>query len=331
MIVSHKHKLIFVKTHKTSTQTFMKFIKPHLGADDVMAGDSSSVVNENTKLNLNKTFPATGKCAAEYVDVYGNHLPWFMIKEIVGDDIWSEYKKITIERDPRDRLVSLFCFLNSILVMPGMFLPSPSAREKMSGPEIKHMLQHSLLELYPEQVRTYFEEINLLQLLSPKLDLTHADTYGPKGVESERTLYQRTATKMNLRVYEVDNTPEIINNKHGVFPYLDTQDICIRLEPFKKHQATEGQCRFLNYGYYHDGTNMQVDHVIDFDNVGDNIGDCFESNNIKIDCDDKVYNECSQNVHYRKKQHVQQVQWWFSGPRGKQIEKLIDSTFVYHK
>ena len=31
MIVSHKHKFIFIKTHKTSTQTFMKFIKPYLG------------------------------------------------------------------------------------------------------------------------------------------------------------------------------------------------------------------------------------------------------------------------------------------------------------
>lgn len=33
--------------------------------------------------------------------------------------------------------------------------------------------------------------------------------------------------------------------------------------------------------------------MIDFNNVGDNIGDCFESNNIKMDCDDRVYNECS--------------------------------------
>ena len=52
MIISHKHKFIFVKTHKTSTQTFMKFIKPHLGETDVMAGDPANDVNEDTKINV---------------------------------------------------------------------------------------------------------------------------------------------------------------------------------------------------------------------------------------------------------------------------------------
>ena len=92
MIVSHKHKFIFVKTHKTATQTFLKFIKPHLGPDDVMAGDpeerdssTGEIINTNTQINVDKKFE-TGLCASDYQETYGNHLPWFMIKTIVGDD-----------------------------------------------------------------------------------------------------------------------------------------------------------------------------------------------------------------------------------------------------
>ena len=54
MIVSHKHKFIFIKTHKTSTQTFMKFIKPYLGNDDIMAGDPPNEYNENQLRTITK-------------------------------------------------------------------------------------------------------------------------------------------------------------------------------------------------------------------------------------------------------------------------------------
>ena len=52
MLVSHKHKLIFVKTHKTSTQTFHNFMKEHLGPEDVMTGDP----NHGTEINIDKKF-----------------------------------------------------------------------------------------------------------------------------------------------------------------------------------------------------------------------------------------------------------------------------------
>lgn len=323
MIVSHKHKLIFIKTHKTSTQTFMKFIKPHLGPDDIMAGDSSNDVNDDTKLNVYKIFKQTGLCAGDYVEKYGNHLPWFIVKRIVGDDIWNEYAKITIEREPKDRLVSLFCFLNSILIKPGLFLPSPGLRSRMKGPEIKEMLQKSVLDLYPDQVREYFEEINILQLSSPVLDLTADETYGPAGVELERSIYKQHARKLGLRIYQVDNSPLVINDKHGPFPYLNDDDICLRLEPFQKHQATEGQCRFLNYGYYHDGENIRVDHVVKFDNIGDNLRDLFNSTDIDIECNKKIYDNNSQNVHYRDNSKARSTEWWYAGKNGTRLLDLI--------
>ena len=327
MIVSHKHKFIFVKTHKTSTQTFMKFIKPHLGSDDVMAGDPGNDKNEDTKINVDNVFASSGLAAADYQKTYGNHLPWFLIKKLVGDDIWNTYTKFTIERDPHDRLVSLFCFLNSLLVQPSLFQPSPELRSRMKGPAIKELLQNSVLNLYPTQVREYFEELTLMQLETPVLPLTDPDTYGVAGVEAERPLHRAQSDKMNFRLYEVDEIEPVINDKLGTFPYLNTSDICIRLEPFQQHRASEGQCRFLNYGYYHDGESLQVDEVLDFENIGDNIGTFFKNYNIEIPCDKQIYDDNSQNVHYRKAAKTTPVSWWYEGARGDQLKQSIAEKF----
>ena len=329
MIISHKHKFIFVKTHKTSTQTFMKFIKPHLGPNDVMAGDPSNDVNENTKVNVDKVFEATGKSALSYQEKYGNHLPWFIIKEIVGDEIWESYTKFTIEREPKDRLVSLFCFLNSILIQPGLFQPSSDYRKTMKGPEIKGLLENSVLGLYPNEVRSYFEEITIMQLCCEELSITEHFTYSVEGVKKEKTLYPKTAQNLKLRLYEVDKVKPVINGRLGPFPYLNTEDICIRLEPFQNHMASEGQCRFLNYGYYYDGNDIKVDKVISFNNIGENIGKYFKQSGIDIDCNKETYDANSQNVHYRKNKKIKPADWWYKGDRGEELKKLIQKKFHF--
>ena len=101
----------------------------------------------------------------------------------------------------------------------------------------------------------------------------------------------------------------------------------MRLEPFQRHQALEGQCRFLNYGYYHDGKKLQVDHVINFNNVGKNIGQFFKKYDINIDCDKETYDANSQNVHYRKNKQTKPKNWWFQGRKGKEIDRLISKKF----
>jgi hypothetical protein len=331
MIVSHKHKFIFVKTHKTSTQTFMKFIKPHLGPDDIMAGDGSSIVNDNTKLNVDTVFESTGKSPLEYQEKYGNHLPWFIIKEIVGDDMWDEYTTFTIERPAKDRLVSLFCFLNPILINPGHFLPSEAKRSALKGPEIRDMQSKSLLELYPDQVREYFEDITLLQLLAERQPVTQHDTYGVDSLPREREIYKQCAQKHNLmKIFDIDKEPTAFTTRGDVDQIVHSylpDDVWIRAEPYRKHQNTEGQCRFLNYGYYHDGSRNQVDNVIQFNNVGDNIDRFFQNFKINIDCDNETYDMNSQNVHYRKNQKMLPMEWWYQGKKQVDIRRAVDECF----
>ena len=310
-----------------------KFIKPHLGPDDVMAGDASNQVNEDTKVNVDKPFKETGKSALAYQEKYGNHLPWFIIKEIVGDEIWNSYAKITIERNPVDRLVSLFCFLNSILINPSLFIPSQELRLQLKGPEIKDLLSKSLLELYPEEIRAYFEEWAIMQLTCETLPLTDPATYGVEALSKERALYKKRSKELNFKLYDIDDQPVGFTPPsgipHGPFPYLSNQDLYIRLGPFTKHQNTEGKCRFLNYGYYYDGSNIQVDKVLEFNNIGENIGAAFKELGINIACNKSIYNANSQNVHYRKNKKVKEQKWWFEGPRRQELEAAMKKSFLF--
>ena len=138
---------------------------------------------------------------------------------------------------------------------------------------------------------------------------------------------------MNFGMYDIDNEPVAFTPpsgvKHGCFPYLSNKELYIRMEPFVKHQNTEGQCRFLNYGYYYDGKNIQVDKVINFNNIGDNIGEFFKEFKINIKCNKSLYDANSQNVHYRKNSDVKTKDWWFEGERGKLINDIIEKKFNF--
>lgn len=341
----------------------MKFIKPHLGEDDIMAGDPPNEHNENTKINVDKKGP-TGKSALEYQDKYGNHLPWFMIKQIVGDDVWNEYTKITIERNPLDRLVSLFCFLNPVLFSnvwtsktsnylrewydnhaPGTFINEAKKHvlEKLKSAEFA---TQTIYSMFPEQVREYFQEMTLLQLNAKVLPLVNPGTYGQPGIKQENNALEKSCKQLKLKCHDFDREPVLwtANNgvEHGAFPYIKGSkwreihgdDVIIELDWFTKRtrawrMPSKGQCRFLNYGYYYDGKNIKVDHIASFSNVADSLGSIFESSNIDIKCNKALYDANSQNIHYRKKKDIRPVEWWYQGPNGKPLAEKIKNHFNF--
>ena len=344
MIVSHKHKFIFVKTHKTATQTFLKFIKPHLGADDVMAGDPPNDHNADTRLNIETPFPETGKTAKEYQDIYGNHLPWFIIKEIVGDNIWNEYTKITIEREPRDRILSLFYMMNFAITSAPILL-SPDATQKKHAEQkekgdnnmLKNYIQWSkdntIMTAFRDDVRSYFEEWTLTQLETLPLNLTDKKTYGSDAWDQERLELLKTARKFKYNKLVSLCEPEILwktNNGREFmkFPYTNTDEFGIATDYYSTLQHLLGQCRFLNYGNYFDGNKIQVDHVVNFNDVGNNIGKCFDKFKINIKCNKNIYDSATQNAHYRKNlKGKPDNNWWYSGTRSAHLNKVIDRRF----
>jgi len=335
MLISHKHKLIFIKTHKTSTQTFNNFMKDHLGEEDVITGDPK----HGTEINIDKKFP-TGLCALDFREKYGNHLPWFMVKEIVGEDIWHSYKKITIERAPQDRIVSLFCFLNPLLTSLSCKL---NKSIKYSPEERKKYRESTPLKERPEHVRNYFYDWIEVQLNAKELPLLDHTTYSADAIPLELNNYRESAKQLGIDLFFYDQ-PSKIMHEMGTqnlcdFPPLETDRILIpdmnsrnkSHVNFGRYLALEGQCRFLNYGYYHDGESLKIDKVIDYENVANNIGEYFIENNINIKCDKDLYDCKSKNLHFRANHNLPKKEWWFDSERGVKILSSLKRKFIYDK
>jgi hypothetical protein len=92
MIISHKHKFIFVKTFKTAGSSVEKYLYDYLGPSDILRGSE----HDNTP-SLNAAPKARHKTAHEIKLKYPNE--------------WNSYFKFSIDRNPWDVAVSWFYWM----------------------------------------------------------------------------------------------------------------------------------------------------------------------------------------------------------------------------
>ena len=109
MIISHKYKYIFVKTSKvagTSTEIFfeqMSFSKgqPHHSQSEII--NEEGIVGHRGKINYLEKPPT-----------WFNHFNLKEIKKLLNnDDLFNEYFKFSITRNPWDRVVSAYHHFSS--------------------------------------------------------------------------------------------------------------------------------------------------------------------------------------------------------------------------
>jgi|TARA_B110000908_G_scaffold99018_1_gene116958 hypothetical protein len=91
MIISHKHKFIFVKTRKTAGSSIEKYLYNYLGPDDICTG---SEADNTPRLNTAET---NGHRSHEWIS--NNYL-----------EEWKHYFKFAVDRNPWDKLVSAYYF-----------------------------------------------------------------------------------------------------------------------------------------------------------------------------------------------------------------------------
>jgi hypothetical protein len=121
MIISHKHKFIFIKTKKTAGTSIELGLRHLCGPKDVI----TPVRREDERLNngltpqnwcvsgrrdlvrpwLKKILPMP----SDHKD-FSAHTPAVHARRLIGEEIWNSYFKFTIERNPWDRQVSHYCY-----------------------------------------------------------------------------------------------------------------------------------------------------------------------------------------------------------------------------
>jgi len=120
MIISHRHKYIFLKTRKTASTSLEIALSQSCGPDDIITPITPS--DEIIRKELGYRGPQNYKIpiykVPHYIKLYKatkgkrfrfyNHIQADLAKSLIGERIWNEYFKFTVERNPYDRAISRF-------------------------------------------------------------------------------------------------------------------------------------------------------------------------------------------------------------------------------
>ena len=122
MIVSHRHKFIFIKTKKTAGTSVELVLRAFCGPDDIVvplrAADEDLAHGHgprNWRLGppehpARKALRRVFGFPRKKLEGYTAHMAASDVRKLIGDAIWDEYFKFTIERNPWDRQVSHYFY-----------------------------------------------------------------------------------------------------------------------------------------------------------------------------------------------------------------------------
>lgn len=94
MIISHKYKLIFIKTRKTAGTSIEVFLSGRCGPDDVVTPIDPPVAPHQAR-----NHEAGG---------FFNHIDAAGVRARVAREVWDGYEKFCVERNPWDKTLSYY-------------------------------------------------------------------------------------------------------------------------------------------------------------------------------------------------------------------------------
>lgn len=155
MILSHKYKFIFLKTAKAAGTSIEIALSKHLGDNDIITPISppDEIIRRQLGYRGPQNFYVPLRCCSMR-DIAGtlltfrrkkfyNHMSCQEVRSLVGDGVWNTYYKFCIERNPFDRVVSLYYWIHRRE-------PRPTLAQFLEQPEIE-LLSRRGLELYTTQ------------------------------------------------------------------------------------------------------------------------------------------------------------------------------------
>jgi len=138
MIVSHKHKYIFIKPYKTAGTSVELALSAHCGEKDIITPfifDPDPNVRENFgasgPANYVQKVPFVKWRPGDFVRLiqtgkapeirFSEHQTARGIRLLLGDEVWNAYRKISIVRNPWDHAVSFYNWVSYRKQFDGTF------------------------------------------------------------------------------------------------------------------------------------------------------------------------------------------------------------------
>ncbi|MGY8779204.1 MAG: sulfotransferase family 2 domain-containing protein [Longimicrobiales bacterium] len=99
MIISHRHKFIFLKPRKVAGTSVEVALGRHCGDEDIITpiGSFNAAWDQDDYVHRGKTWPG-----------YTRHAPLKQVRAQIGSSIWDQYFKFSIVRNPWDLVVSQY-------------------------------------------------------------------------------------------------------------------------------------------------------------------------------------------------------------------------------
>jgi hypothetical protein len=108
VIVSHRYRFIFIKTHKVAG-TSIEFALTRFAGEDGIVTPFSVRIDERERERSG--FGVARNYKAEAGE-YRAHIPAEEVRKLLGHETFERYFKFSVERNPFDKVVSLYMWLN---------------------------------------------------------------------------------------------------------------------------------------------------------------------------------------------------------------------------
>lgn len=217
MIISHRYRFIFIKTHKTAGSSMEMALGPLCGPEDIitpMESNAGSGIPRNFHENslLGRTYARSRlfrKCLHRHSPQLGGwyyeHMPATRVRQLVSEEVWNGYHKFCFERNPWDKVVSYYNWKKF-----GQRKPMPDFKtwvmEKTHRLPADASLYFDGEQCLMDEVLEYHQFIPRFEALCGKLGIPF-DGVMPR----EKT--NITKEKIDFRTYYDDETREKVGSK----------------------------------------------------------------------------------------------------------------------
>lgn len=132
MIISHKYRFIFLKTAKTAGTSIEIALSRFCGEEDVITPITPQDEETRSRLGYrgpqNYTIPLHKYHPRDWAGLllgrkrrqFYNHCPAEVVKRFTAKSVWNEYYKFCFERNPWDRVISLYYFVHATEPRPSI-------------------------------------------------------------------------------------------------------------------------------------------------------------------------------------------------------------------